>query len=276
MLKIPPQSLYAASQISILFYIHNEIKACKDTPTFCNFATIYTAQQLQYSHTMKHLQIIKSIFVLLFCYFISIDAQAQQTDTTSKIKLSKIDSAIVVKTTNHDSTKGGIPHHDAVRIGFEVVDGDTIPVYLYNDVYLKTLQSEEEIKRYKKLVRDVKIALPYAKLAAFRLQMMEDNLSMIKSKRARKKYTSECEKAIKAEFMNDLKNLTVTQGKILLKLIHRETGRTTWQILNQYSGTFEPIFWSTMANLYGASTKDTFDPVIDREIEEIIKKLDLE
>lgn len=165
---------------------------------------------------------------------------------------------------------------NAVRIGYEVIDGDTIPVFLYNDVYLQSLKTPEEIKRYKKLVRDIKVALPYAKLAAFRLQMMEDNLSMIKSGRARKKYVKQCEKAIKEEFMNDLKNLTVTQGKLLLKLIHRETGKTTWDILSTYQGNLGPIFWNTMAAMYGATTKETFDPVIDREIDEIIRKLELE
>jgi hypothetical protein len=164
----------------------------------------------------------------------------------------------------------------AVRIGYDIVDGDTIPVYLYNDIYLSSLKSQEEIDRYKRLVRNIKVALPYAKLAAFRLQMMEDNLRMIKSEKAKKKYIKQCEKAIKEEFMNDLKNLTVSQGKLLLKLIHRETGKTTWDILSAYQGNLGPIFWNAMAAMYGASTKDTFDPVVDREIEQIIRKLELE
>lgn len=163
-----------------------------------------------------------------------------------------------------------------VRIGYEIVEGDTIPIYLFNDIYLSSLKSQEEIDRYKKLVRNVKVALPYAKLAAFRLQMMEDNLQMIKSEKARKKYIKQCEKSIKEEFMNDLKNLTVSQGKLLLKLIHRETGKTTWDILSTYQGSLGPIFWNAMAAMYGASTKDTFDPIVDREIEQIIRKLELE
>ncbi len=218
--------------------------------------------------------LIKSGILALFFSFV-LHTNGQSSNSIVKPKLSPKDT-VRTRIQAQDSSRPAHNQSNAVKIGYEVVDGDSIPVYLFNDVYLQSLQSAEEIKRYKKLVRDVKVALPYAKLAAFRLQMMEDNLSMIKSKRARKKYISECEKAIKEEFMSDLKNLTVTQGKILLKLIHRETGKTTWNILTTYAGTFEPLFWNTMANLYGASTKETFDPVVDREIEEIIKKLELE
>lgn len=162
------------------------------------------------------------------------------------------------------------------KIGYEIVDGDTLPIYLFDDFHFRALQSEEEQKAYKKLVRDIKKALPYAKLAAFRLQMMEDNLSLLKTEKARKKYIKDCEVAIKKEFMDDLKNLTITQGKLLLKLIHRETGKTTWDILKNYRGGLESIFWQSMAKTYGADTKDTFDPVLDYQIESIIKRLELE
>lgn len=209
---------------------------------------------------------------LLNCFWL-LNATLNAQDTTS-IKISKDSLLVPAK----DSIKIISPTNkrDAVRIGYEIVDGDTIPVYLFNNVYLSSLKTQDEINHYKKMVRNIKVALPYAKLAAFRLQMMEDNLSMIKSKRARKKYINQCEKAIKEEFMNDLKNLTMSQGKLLLKLIHRETGKTTWDILTSYQGKLEPIFWSTIANMYGANTKDTYDPVLDKEIEDIIKKLELE
>jgi hypothetical protein len=200
---------------------------------------------------------------------------AQQMDTIMTWK--KPEGDITVRssdTTKQDSTKR--PKSATVRIGYEIVDGDTLPVYLYKDYIVERNMSPEEQFRYKKLVRDLKVALPYAKLAAFRLQMMEDNLSVLKKESARKKYIKECEKAIKKEFMDDLKDLTITQGKLLLKLIHRETGKTTWEILNSYQGKLETIFWQSMASMYGATTKDPYDPVVDYEIEQIIRKLELE
>lgn len=209
--------------------------------------------------------------MICFLFFNNTNAIAQSFKDSTLL----LDSSNTLKDTlvlKKPQTKG----KRVMRMGFEVVDGDTIPIFLFDEVYLKTLPTEEEQKRYKKLVRDVKIALPYAKLAAFRLQMMEDNLSMMKSSRAKKKYINQCEKAIKEEFMNDLKNLTISQGKLLLKLIHRETGKTTFEILSKYQGRLEPLFWNSMAAMYGASTKDSYDVVLDYQIEEIIKKLEIE
>ena len=216
----------------------------------------------------KTLQLLALICFLFFNYTNAI-AQSFKDSTLLLDSSNTLKDTLVLK---KPQTKG----KRVMRMGFEVVDGDTIPIFLFDEVYLKTLPTEEEQKRYKKLVRDVKIALPYAKLAAFRLQMMEDNLSMMKSSRAKKKYINQCEKAIKEEFMNDLKNLTISQGKLLLKLIHRETGKTTFEILSKYQGRLEPLFWNSMAAMYGASTKDSYDVVLDYQIEEIIKKLEIE
>jgi len=209
--------------------------------------------------------------LVCFLFFMDTNGFAQSFKDSTSVS----DSSNTLKDTlvlKKPQTKG----RRVMKMGYEVVDGDTIPIFLFDEVYLKMLPTEEEQKRYKKLVRDVKIALPYAKLAAFRLQMMEDNLSMMKSSRAKKKYINQCEKAIKEEFMNDLKNLTVSQGKLLLKLIHRETGKTTYEILSKYQGKLEPLFWNSMAAMYGASTKDSYDVILDYQIEEIIKKLEIE
>lgn len=225
-------------------------------------------------HIMRKQFLIHSIVFILFISFTGF-LTAQQQDTTFTRK--KPEGQITVKnsdSTKQDSTKK--PKSTTVKIGYEVIDGDTLPVYLYNDYIIERNMSPEEQFRYKKLVRDIKTALPYAKLAAFRLQMMEDNLSLLKKQSARKKYIKECEKAIKKEFMDDLKDLTITQGKLLLKLIHRETGKTTWEILNSYQGKLETVFWQSMASMYGATTKDAYDPIVDYEIEQIIRKLELE
>ncbi len=158
----------------------------------------------------------------------------------------------------------------------EVVDGDTIPVYTFDEVILRELKDPEAEKRYLRLVRDIKKALPYAKLAAFRLQLMEDNLRMISNEKERKEYVKKTEAAIKDEFIDDLKNLTVSQGRLLIKLIHRETGKTSFELLNQYTNPFTSIFWQGMAKVYGASLKDGFDPAEEYHIEYIIKSLQLE
>ena len=161
-------------------------------------------------------------------------------------------------------------------VRYEVVDGDTFPVYTFDEFILKDLSDPAAYQKYLRLVRNVKKTLPYAKLAAFRLQMMEDNLNQLKTKRARTKYIKQTEKAVKEDFMKDLQNLSKTQGLLLMKLIHRETGLTTFEILKHYRGSASTLFWQSLAKFYGSDTKVTYDPVEDYQIEHIIRSLEIE
>ena len=195
---------------------------------------------------MQYLKFIFSFFVVIF--FIN-DALAQ-TDSTIK-------------------TQPGV-------LRTEIVDGDTILVYDFDDFILKQVKDPEAEKKYLRLVRDVKKALPYAKIGAFRLQLMEENLATIKNKRERKKYMKASEKAIKEEFIDDLKNMSVSQGRILIKLIYRETGKTSYEILSDYTNSLTTVFWSSAAKVYGGNLRNTYDPAEDAQIEYIIKNLKLE
>ena len=174
-----------------------------------------------------------------------------------------------------DSSK--VDSSTAIRVGYQVEGKDTISVYLQKKFsYKGETVSQEEKEAFLRLASDVQKALPYAKLAAFRLQLMEDNLNLMTSEREKKKYVKACEKAIKKQFMENLQNLTVSQGKILLKLIHRETGKTTWEIMSNYRGGLETLFWQAMAKTYNSDMKETYDPVVDYKIEEIIQTLEIE
>jgi restriction endonuclease Mrr len=156
------------------------------------------------------------------------------------------------------------------------MDGDTFYVYSFDEFILKEFNSKEEKENYLKLVRNVKRVMPYAKLAAFRLQMMEDNLNQLTSERAKKKYIKATEEAIKEEFLTTLKNLSVSQGKLLIKLIHRETGNTTFEILKKYRGSASTMFYGLWAKMYNADIDTKFDPIEDYQIEYIIKNAKLE
>ncbi len=161
-------------------------------------------------------------------------------------------------------------------VRYEVVDGDTFPVYTFDEVILKDLRDPEAYKKYLRLVRNVKKTLPYAKLTAFKLQMIEDNLNQLKTKRAKDQYIKQHEKALKEDFEKQLENLSVTQGLLLMKLIHRETGSTTYEILKKYRGSAKAMMWQTFAKFYGSDTKGTYDPVEDYQIEHIIRSLEIE
>lgn len=157
-----------------------------------------------------------------------------------------------------------------------VMDGDTFYLYSFNQFILKEFNSKKDRDAYIKLVRNVKKVMPYAKLAAFRLQMMDDNLNQLPTKRSKKKYIKSTEDAIKDEFIGQLKKLTISQGKLLIKLIHRETGNTTYEILKQYRGSASTMFYGIWARMYNANIDSKYDPIKDYQIEYIIKNAKLE
>jgi hypothetical protein len=156
------------------------------------------------------------------------------------------------------------------------MDGDTFFVYSFDEFILKEFNSKEEQKAYLKLVGNVKKVMPYAKLAAFRLQMMDDNLNQLTSRRAKRKYVKATEDAIMSEFKSQLQTLTRSQGKLLLKLLHRETGNTSYEILKKYRGSTSTMFYGVWAKMYDANIRVEYDPIEDYQIEYIIKNAKLE
>lgn len=143
--------------------------------------------------------------------------------------------------------------------------------------FIKEAKRDPEYeKRYQKLVRDVKKVLPYTKVAGFRFQLMEQTLQMLPTEKARTAYLKRTEESIKDQFMDDLVGLTVTQGKLLIKLIHRETGKDTYTLLKTYRGTLTALYWQGMAKVFTADLKNEYNPVEDWQIEQIIAGLGVE
>jgi hypothetical protein len=140
-------------------------------------------------------------------------------------------------------------------------EGDTIPMVNLPEVDIISTNpiSAETQKKYLKLRRDVLRAYPYAKLAAFQLKVINDSTMNIKSERDRKKFIKEKEKELKASFEKDLRNLTYTQGRILLKLIDRETGNTSYELVKELRGGFQAVFWQGVARIFGSNLKSEYD-----------------
>jgi hypothetical protein len=157
-----------------------------------------------------------------------------------------------------------------------VMEGDTVPIIeLPSYVFYGKLTPEERRERLI-LISRIKSVLPYAKMASFRLQMMEQNLQQMTSKREKKAYIKETEKQLKKEFTDQLKNLSINQGKLLVKLIHRETGNTVYELLGDYSGSAERFFWNSFSKFWDSDLNTKYDPVQDYKIEQIIKSLKIE
>lgn len=158
-----------------------------------------------------------------------------------------------------------------------IVNGDTITdVERMDPIILSNTLDEQAINDYKILKRRVIKTMPFAKMAAYKMKAMEDQLATITNKRDRKKYIKKCENSLKTMYTQQLKNLTIGEGQVLMKLLHRETGKTSWEILKNYRGTAEAFLWQTFGSFWGHDLKQEFDPVLDYQIEHIIKIAHLE
>ena len=155
-----------------------------------------------------------------------------------------------------------------------VIDGDTLLLSSIDEVYIfspRKFKSRKDFRRYRRLIRNVKKAYPYAKLAKKKLNEVEANLVKLETEKARKAYIKQVEKEIRYEYEDELKKLTITQGRILIKLIDRETGETSYQLVKELRGSFSAFFWQAIARIFGSNLKTEFDAQgEDKLINEIV------
>ena len=162
---------------------------------------------------------------------------------------------------------------------FNIVNGDTIFLADIPEVEILAFKNSSERKKYFILKRRVLKVYPYALLAKDKLGTIQLGLDTIPKRRHKKRYTKEVAKWVKEEYSEKLKNLTMSEGKILVKLIYRETKITSYQIVKSYRGRFNAFFWQTMAKFWDNNLKTEYDPVNVREdmlIEHIILQAKLE
>jgi len=159
-----------------------------------------------------------------------------------------------------------------------IVDGDTIPNVSIEEVIIfprLVFKNRYRERRYSKLVRDVKKAYPYAKLAKDMLLNMESEFVKLQTEKERDKYIKTVEKQLMNEFGTELKKLTVNQGRILLKLIDRETGNTSYELVKELRGTISAVFWQTIARLFGSDLRAQYDPKgEDKLIERVVRMIE--
>ena len=121
------------------------------------------------------------------------------------------------------------------------------------------------------MILNVKRAYPYAQIAGVRLKELDDHLLTLDSEKERREYINQAEKEIMQEFENEVRKLTVTQGIILVKLIDRETGRTSYQVIKELKGGITAFFWQGIARIFGNNLKTVYDPLDqDRIMEDIV------
>ncbi|NJK94878.1 MAG: DUF4294 domain-containing protein, partial [Bacteroidales bacterium] len=129
---------------------------------------------------------------------------------------------------------------DVIYLPAQVIEGDTIIITSLKPVVIgeekPVFEHRWEEKKYWKLVYNLKKVHPYAKMAKQKLDEMNAHFLTLKSERERKQYAKQVEDEIRAQFEEQLKGLTITQGKLLIKLIYRETGNTSYELVKELRG----------------------------------------
>ncbi len=161
-----------------------------------------------------------------------------------------------------------------------IIKGDSVPtksIDLDKVILLHRLKFNDKKERIRYLVlrrKTIKV-YPYAKLAADRLDSLNVELAEIKKKSKRKKHTRKLQKYIEGEFSEELKKMTRTEGQILVKLIHRQTGKTTFDLVKELRNGWRAFWYSTTASMFDIALKKEFDPMNVEEdylIEDILQR----
>ncbi|GGE36880.1 DUF4294 domain-containing protein [Psychroflexus planctonicus] len=202
---------------------------------------------------MKKYSLYYSLFFLLGINFVS----SQENDSIAKLE-----------------------QKDSLNLEFYEFVNDSVfedAEYLDEVLILPKLsfQNKEDLREYLILKRKTKRVWPYAVLAANRLDSLNVRLLKIDSKRKRKRYTKMIQNYIEGEFTDELKKLTKTEGQILVKLMHRQTGETTFDLVKELRTGWRAFWYNTTAKLFNISLKEKFNPYEVREdflIEDILQR----
>lgn len=144
-----------------------------------------------------------------------------------------------------------------------VYEGDTIPyvslpaVYIYQPLQFK---NKRQARSYNKLVRDVKKVLPIANEVQRAIIETYEYLMTLPDDKTRQRHLKAVEKSIKEQYTPRMKKLTFSQGKLLIKLVDRQTNSTGYELVKAFLGPFRAGFYQTFAALFGASLKKEYDP----------------
>lgn len=160
--------------------------------------------------------------------------------------------------------------NDTIDSPYLMIVGDTIidsSINLSEVVLLPKLrlQSLDERRRYLILQRKTIKVYPYAKLASERLEKLNGRIAGLRSKRKQKQYARRVQKFVEDEFSEKLKKFTISEGQILIKLIHRQTGETAFDLIKALRSGWRAFWYNNYAKLFNMSLKIPFDPEISEE-----------
>jgi len=201
------------------------------------------------------IKVISSIFLFIFISQLSLSAQNKRLDLQKKREADA----------DANRFKGFIfPSHDSV---FHV---NLSEVEIISHFPFKNKRQE---KKYNQLEKDVLKVYPLALIVGSELKLVNSELdSIYTDKTKRKVYIKWYQDYVYKTYIDSLKTLDVRQGRLLLKLIHRETGKSPYELIKSYRGGFNAMLWQSAAFMFGANLNSRYDPEDDAMIEHIIKR----
>lgn len=157
-------------------------------------------------------------------------------------------------------------------------DGVTLPEVEIKEVTVYAhpqFPRKSDFRKYERLVYNLKKAYPFALIVRNKLAKVNEDIGNIKSDKERREYIKKVEKEVFAEYEGDIRDMTITQGRLLIKLIDRETQNTSYALIKDYRGKLAAAFWQGIARIFGTNLKEEYDPNgEDAIIESIILEID--
>jgi hypothetical protein len=157
-------------------------------------------------------------------------------------------------------------------------NGETLPEVEIKEVTVYAnpkSPKKSDFRKYERLVYNLKRVYPYALIVRNRLFLVNEELRNLPTEKERKEYMRKVEKEVFAEYEDDMREMTITQGRLLIKLIDRETMNTSYTLIKDYRGKFSAAFWQGIARIFGTNLKEEYDPYgEDALIESILVEID--
>ena len=163
-----------------------------------------------------------------------------------------------------------IAHYPTTRLE----NGEVVPWFPIKEVVInarRTFKTAKDRQNYLRLERNVLRVLPYAIYAQRRYEQLDREIALASSRREEKRLIAACEDEIKEKFRTEIKNLTISQGAILIKLVQRQTGNSSYELVKEMKGGLSAFFYQSVAKVFGHDLKAEYDPKEDYEIENIIR-----
>lgn len=166
--------------------------------------------------------------------------------------------------------------NDTIRLGAVTENGVVYPfVFLPEAVKVGAYMNDEDRLRLSRLRRDLYITYPYAITAAAILKDVDENLDKMDKRRERRRYLKEVDRQLDVAFKQPLKNLTIDQGHVLIKLINRQTGKNCYSIIRELKNGLTAVMWQSVGVMFNNNLRRDYDPFgDDRELENMVQALE--